>query len=53
MNEVKRDKPKITIGTAGHTNHDKTSLTAAIIKLFSDVEENLKTHSVIEQKSAK
>lgn len=57
MNEAKKDKPRITIGTIGHVDHGKTSLTTAIIKLFGDAEKaermNPKTHRGIEIKSTK
>ena len=57
MNEVKKVKPRITIGTIGHIDHGKTSLTAAIIKLFDDAEKaermEPKTHRGIELKSNK
>ncbi|XP_003384807.2 PREDICTED: uncharacterized protein LOC100641714 [Amphimedon queenslandica] len=33
----KRDKPHINIGTLGHVDHGKTSLTAAITKVLSEV----------------
>lgn len=38
MNKEER-KPKIRIGTIGHVAHGKTSLTAAIVKYFGDMEE--------------
>ena len=32
----KRDKPHLNIGTIGHVDHGKTTLTAAITKVLSD-----------------
>jgi elongation factor Tu len=34
--QFKRDKPNFTIGTIGHVDHGKTSLTAAITKVLSE-----------------
>ena len=34
--KFKRDKPNFTIGTIGHVDHGKTSLTAAITKVLSE-----------------
>ena len=31
-----RDKPHLNIGTMGHVNHGKTTLTAAITKVLAD-----------------
>ncbi|MFN2374247.1 MAG: GTP-binding protein, partial [Cyclonatronaceae bacterium] len=31
----KRDKPHVNIGTIGHVDHGKTTLTAAITKVLS------------------
>ena len=32
----KRDKPHVNIGTIGHVDHGKTTLTAAITKVLAD-----------------
>ena len=32
----KRDKPHVNIGTIGHVDHGKTTLTAAIIKVLAE-----------------
>ena len=32
----KRDKPHLNIGTIGHVDHGKTTLTAAITKVLAD-----------------
>jgi elongation factor Tu len=34
--EFKRDKPHVNVGTIGHVDHGKTTLTAAITKILSD-----------------
>jgi len=34
--EFKRDKPHVNIGTIGHIDHGKTTLTAAILKVLSE-----------------
>ena len=36
MAEFKRDKPHVNIGTIGHVDHGKTSLTSAITKVLAD-----------------
>ena len=33
--EFKRDKPHINVGTIGHVDHGKTTLTAAILHVLS------------------
>lgn len=35
--QFKRDKPHVNIGTIGHVDHGKTTLTAAITKVLSDM----------------
>ena len=35
MAEYKRDKPHINVGTMGHVDHGKTTLTAAITTVLS------------------
>ena len=47
MAEFKRDKPHVNVGTMGHVDHGKTTLTAAIThvlakKLPSDVNKPIK-----------
>ncbi|MEM9074456.1 MAG: GTP-binding protein, partial [Myxococcota bacterium] len=34
--EFVRDKPHINVGTIGHIDHGKTTLTAAITKVMAD-----------------
>jgi elongation factor Tu len=34
--KFKRDKPHINVGTIGHVDHGKTTLTAALTKVFGD-----------------
>ncbi len=34
--KFERSKPQVSIGTTGHVDHDKTSLTAAITRYFSE-----------------
>ena len=34
--KFERNKPHVNIGTIGHVDHGKTSLTAAITKFFGD-----------------
>ena len=36
MAEFNRDKPHVNIGTIGHVDHGKTTLTAAITKVLAD-----------------
>ncbi len=36
MAEFNRDKPHVNVGTIGHVDHGKTTLTAAITKVLSD-----------------
>ncbi|CAN0034967.1 unnamed protein product [Pylaiella littoralis] len=36
LSTYKRDKPHVNIGTIGHVDHGKTTLTAAITKVLSD-----------------
>jgi len=33
--EFNRDKPHVNVGTIGHVDHGKTTLTAAILKILS------------------
>ncbi len=33
--EFKRDKPHVNVGTIGHVDHGKTTLTAAILLVLS------------------
>lgn len=35
--EFKRDKPHVNVGTIGHVDHGKTTLTSAITKVLSDM----------------
>ena len=35
--KFKRDKPHVNIGTTGHVDHGKTTLTAAITKVLSEI----------------
>ena len=32
-----RDKPHINVGTIGHVDHGKTTLTAALTKVFGEI----------------
>ena len=34
--EVRADKPHVNIGTMGHIDHGKTTLTAAITKMLAE-----------------
>ena len=34
--KFERDKPHVNVGTIGHIDHGKTTLTAAITKVLSD-----------------
>ena len=34
--KFERNKPHVNVGTIGHIDHDKTTLTAAITKFLSD-----------------
>ena len=34
--EYKRDKPHVNVGTIGHVDHGKTTLTAAITKVLAE-----------------
>ena len=36
--KFERSKPHLNIGTMGHIDHGKTTLTAAITKVLADVE---------------
>ena len=38
--KFERDKPHVNVGTIGHIDHGKTTLTAAITKVLSDKGEN-------------
>lgn len=42
----KEEKPRIVIGTIGHVDHGKTSLTAAIVKYFGELENVEKITSI-------
>jgi elongation factor Tu len=37
MKAVKRDKPQVNVGTIGHAEHGKTTLTAALMKVMAEM----------------
>ncbi|MDQ1519299.1 MAG: elongation factor Tu, partial [Actinomycetota bacterium] len=46
--KFERNKPHLNIGTIGHIDHGKTTLTAAITKVLADRNPNV-THTPFDQ----
>ncbi|WP_242491819.1 GTP-binding protein, partial [Actinomyces minihominis] len=47
--KFERNKPHVNVGTIGHVDHGKTTLTAAITKVLADKYPDLNTFSPFDQ----
>jgi elongation factor Tu len=47
--KFERNKPHVNIGTIGHVDHGKTSLTAAITKILAEVKPGSATYTAYDQ----
>ena len=51
--KFERSKPHVNIGTTGHVDHGKTTLTAAIINCLATENANIQKRNVAEELTAK
>ena len=48
--KFERNKPHVNVGTMGHIDHGKTTLTAAITKVLADADPTTCVHGVREDR---